>query len=127
MVSDLSNARTLEKLEIERRYWLEHSVDWGIVTEREIPFQKAKNIEWLYSAQDYDLIGNSLIKHEQSREMMIHLLSKNSVTEAARIVEREFQLDNGMGIQIFKQLVINKSIVINLDCPLDLNSGGVTT
>jgi hypothetical protein len=53
MSSELSNPRTLEKLEIERRYWLEQGVDWKIVTEREIPFQKAKNIEWLYTAQDW--------------------------------------------------------------------------
>jgi hypothetical protein len=58
MVSELGNARTLEKLEIERRYWLEYDVDWGIITEREISFQKAKNIEWLYSAQGYGLVGD---------------------------------------------------------------------
>src|SRR3990172_4233468 len=32
----LDNSRTLEKLEIERRYWQSRDVDWGIVTEREI-------------------------------------------------------------------------------------------
>jgi len=34
---DLQSQRTIEKLEIERRYWQGRDIDWGIVTEREIP------------------------------------------------------------------------------------------
>lgn len=50
--SDLNDLRTLEKLEIERTYWIEQGVDWGIVTELEVPLDLAKNIEWLHSALD---------------------------------------------------------------------------
>mgnify|MGYP001076996206 FL=1 len=47
---DLDNPRVREKLEIERRYWAKHGVDWKLVTEDEINQQKAKNIEWLFQA-----------------------------------------------------------------------------
>ncbi|MEF0144927.1 TnsA endonuclease N-terminal domain-containing protein [Pseudomonas guariconensis] len=30
---DLNSLRTLEKLEIERRFWMSQGVDWAIVTE----------------------------------------------------------------------------------------------
>jgi len=50
--SDLNDLRTIEKLEIERTYWTEQGVDWGIVTEFEVPKDLAKNIEWLHSALD---------------------------------------------------------------------------
>ncbi|MRJ44276.1 Tn7 transposase TnsA N-terminal domain-containing protein [Idiomarina loihiensis] len=44
----LSDARTVEKLEIERRYWKQKELPWYLVTEREIdPVAKA-NIDWLY-------------------------------------------------------------------------------
>ena len=50
--NDLNDLRTLEKLEIERTYWCEQGVEWGIVTECEIPSGLAKNIEWIHSALD---------------------------------------------------------------------------
>jgi len=45
--AELSNNRVLEKLEIERRYWKKYGIDWRIVTEREVDFADAKNIELL--------------------------------------------------------------------------------
>jgi hypothetical protein len=47
--SDLQSERTLEKLEIERRYWERRKVDWGIVTEQEIPKNLVENLKWLRS------------------------------------------------------------------------------
>jgi hypothetical protein len=40
---ELQDRRTLEKFDIERRYWLEREVDWKMVTERDIPLAFAKN------------------------------------------------------------------------------------
>ena len=46
---ELDNPRVREKLEIERRYWSKYGVDWKLITEDEVNYQKARNIEWLYS------------------------------------------------------------------------------
>ncbi|BAI74260.1 transposase (plasmid) [Azospirillum sp. B510] len=35
--AELSKPRILEKLEIERRYWLAQNVEWGVLTERDVP------------------------------------------------------------------------------------------
>lgn len=45
---DLLSKRVLEKLEIERRYWESHGVDWKIVTEKQIPVVLAKNVQWFH-------------------------------------------------------------------------------
>src|ERR1044072_6974255 len=45
---DLRSKRTLEKLEIERRYFSARNTDWGIVTENDISRVLAKNVEWLH-------------------------------------------------------------------------------
>src|SRR5215470_9882469 len=42
--ADLIKARTLEKLEIERRYWQARRVDWGIVTEPQASIALAQNV-----------------------------------------------------------------------------------
>jgi len=49
--SDLSNPRTVEKLELERRYWAIKEVPWYLLTEKQIPKTVTKNIAWLYPAQ----------------------------------------------------------------------------
>ncbi|MBV9927745.1 MAG: heteromeric transposase endonuclease subunit TnsA [Acidobacteria bacterium] len=49
---DLHSKRVLEKLEIERRYWESHGVDWKIVTETQIPVVLAKNIQWLHQYRE---------------------------------------------------------------------------
>jgi hypothetical protein len=36
-VEELQNPKTLEKLELDRRYWQARGMNWGIVTDREIP------------------------------------------------------------------------------------------
>jgi hypothetical protein len=41
----LDNRRVLEKLEIERRYWQHHGVDWAIVTEQDVDQQLVRNIQ----------------------------------------------------------------------------------
>jgi TnsA endonuclease-like protein len=49
-VQDLANRRIIEKFEIERRYWLAHEVDWGMVTERDLPMTVVKNIDLLHQS-----------------------------------------------------------------------------
>jgi len=41
--SELNKRCTIEKLEIERVYWYEKGIDWGIVTEHEIPMVLTEN------------------------------------------------------------------------------------
>lgn len=51
MSSDLSNSRTVEKLELERRYWATKEIPWYLLTEKQIPKSVIKNIAWLYPAK----------------------------------------------------------------------------
>lgn len=51
---DLLSKRVLEKLEIERRYWESRGVDWKIVTEKQIPVELARNIEWVHQYRDLE-------------------------------------------------------------------------
>jgi hypothetical protein len=123
MTSELSNARTLEKLEIERRYWMAQSVDWKIITEREIPFQKARNIEWLYTAQGFCISSEFAQALDKLKQLL--LSGKHSVFEAVQTVEGEYLLAPGTGLQLFKQLALDKAVTVNLSEPLNLNAKGV--
>jgi len=50
----LQSQRTMEKFEIERQYWSKRGIDWGIVTEREIPLALVTNIEFLHNYRSLD-------------------------------------------------------------------------
>ena len=127
MTSELNNTRTLEKLEIERRYWLKQGIDWKIVTEREISSQKAKNIEWLYTAlgiEDLLCESEDVVK---ARDLLLRLLRRDeySIFEATQAIEREYMLISGMGMQLFKQLVLSRKIDVNLNEPLNITAKGI--
>jgi hypothetical protein len=128
MTSELKNARTIEKLEIERRYWLEKGIDWKIVTEREISRQKARNIEWLYTADKFCMTGYSNKELESIHSVLLELVESgnHSIVETAKIVDNEFLLPTGTGLSLFKQLVLDRKIVVDLNKPLNLTIKGVT-
>ncbi|QAS59597.1 TnsA endonuclease N-terminal domain-containing protein [Clostridium septicum] len=49
---ELCKRTTMEKLEIERRYWEAKGIHWAIVTEDNVPELKAKNIEWIHGVMN---------------------------------------------------------------------------
>jgi len=59
--SELEKKATFERLELVRRYFEKKKIDFGIVTEKEINKQMARNIGWAltaYDLQDYpDIVG----------------------------------------------------------------------
>ena len=124
MTAELENARTIEKLEVERRYWAQQGIDWRIVTEREISRQKAKNIEWLYTVEGFTIAGRNEYELERIHCALLDLLKlgDNSIIETANIIEDEFLLPAGAGLQFFKQLILEKKLAIDLSLPVDLNA-----
>jgi len=52
----LDDNRTIEKLELERRYWEQNDVDFKIITEKDIPRAVTDNIKWLYPSKNTYLI-----------------------------------------------------------------------
>jgi plasmid maintenance system antidote protein VapI len=121
--SELNNKRVIEKLEIERRYWQIYEIDWKIVTENEISYTKARNIEWLYSARDFNL-ANEADEVRSAELTMLEILdvSEYSVIEIVNEVEKKFSLTKGMGLILFKSLALTKKINLGLDKPLDLKN-----
>lgn len=53
---DLDKPRTLEKIEIERRFWKSKDVPFYIITENEIPLTVSNNIEWLYPSKNFNRV-----------------------------------------------------------------------
>lgn len=49
---DLDDPRTIEKIELERRFWQRKDVPFYLITENDIPKTVSTNIKWLYPAKN---------------------------------------------------------------------------
>lgn len=126
MSDALSSRRTLEKLEIERIYWEELGVDWGIVTEREIPRDLAANIKWIHSAKELDATS-PVSAHEVA--LAEHLLTDSgadahlSLGALGETLDSRLRLSAGAGLWTIRHLIANRRMIVDMSRPL-LARGG---
>lgn len=121
---ELEKKHIIEKFELERRYWESKGIDWGIVTQKDIPVIKTKNIEWVYSSlEDSEERGiDNKTKADLSEELAHILLdSTDTVRKTTSSLDNEFQLEKGTGLYLFKYLIATKKIKVDMDKKIDIN------
>lgn len=125
--SELEKKITIEKYEILRRYWKLKGVDWAIVTQKQIPIIKAKNIEWVNSALDSsDERGFSDVEIQEIGNLFIDTMLVKSLP--LRVVmsnfDKEYNLQQGSALFLFKHLIASKTIIVDMDQEIDINAMG---
>lgn len=111
---ELENKRVIEKFEIERSYWEERGIDWGIVTEKEIPENTIENVEWLhlsyYGLQEIPTFN----KYVQQLKKFIQN-DDNTIIDMVTEFDTIYHLDNGTGLEILKYLITHKMVKVNIN------------
>jgi hypothetical protein len=107
----LNDPRVIEKFELEREYWMDKQIDWGIVTEKDLSNEVVKNIAWFHSA--YKLPDTSEL------ELLPELYSfieqnNNSISKSLRQFDSLYCLKEGRALSLFKHLIANKNIMFDL-------------
>ena len=124
---DLLNKRIIEKFEIERVYWKKRGIDWAIITEKEIDKNIAYNISFIQSYRD---IHNIDVFNEMDtieiQDMIYEFIKRiidneRSVRSIATEFDNDMNLKRGCGLSIYKYLIINKIIEIDLSQRIDVN------
>jgi len=113
---DLDNKRVLEKFEIERRYWALKSVEWRIVTERDLPIDIVKNIKWCRSFMDEK---SEKIDQIQVTSLLQCFSSADKTTNLVTISTQQdslLSLEHGSTLKLIKYLLANKQIYIKKAC-----------
>lgn len=119
---DLESTRVVEKLEMERRYWAAKGVDWGIITEHEIPRVLVKNIEIIHPAYKLEAtpeidVPNLLLL---ARTLKDRLRAANgSISGVTTKLDDEMNLSMGTSLSLFKHLVARKEILLDMSKRLD--------
>lgn len=124
---DLLNKRILEKFEIERLYWKRKEIDWGIVTENEIDKIIAHNISFVQGYKDittidyFENIDNFELKDLIYEFIRRIIEDKRSARAICCEFEDDMNLPKGSGLSIYKYLIINKIIEIDITKEIDVN------
>lgn len=113
--SELEDERIIEKFEIEREYWERKGIDWGVVTEKDIPLKMAHNISWIH--KHYYLEG---IEDKNFVEVFFSYLKKFQNVDQVLIeffnkFEGEYNLEQGSSINYFKHLIARKLIYVDMN------------
>ena len=118
---ELADRRVREKLEIERRYWAERNVDWKIVTEDVIDFQKARNLEWLRKGTYLKQMLPDAFDEEEVLSYFLGIYENSClpVCDIAALTEKKFSLEEGAGILAYQRLILGNRIGVDLALPMD--------
>lgn len=121
-VEELRRKRVREKFEIERRYWQKCGIPWKVVTEKQIDVDKAKNILWLKTGISLHTGLPDQAARERSEQLFLELYGRQEIPfhRILEYVEDFSGLQPGMGLSIFKGLVLSRRITLGLSAPINL-------
>lgn len=125
---ELLNKRVLEKFEIERIYWERRNVSWAIVTEGEINKIVAMNIAAIHAYMNLNLIeGIKDLEEREIYQLKIKLVNdilntNKSIRKTCQEFDEEEGLMRGVGLSLFRHLLIRKELIVDLTQPLDVNN-----
>jgi hypothetical protein len=118
---DLQSERTLEKLEIERRYWHNRNIDWGIVTEQEIPQALTKNVDWLHAffrIEDLSPLSESEISRIATA-LTLRMAQGNVVlTDLTAECDDKLGLQAGTALSVSRHLIANRRWLVDMNQPI---------
>ncbi|CUB14167.1 Transposon Tn7 transposition protein TnsA [Bacillus cereus] len=113
--SELENERVIEKFEIEREYWERKGIDWGVVTEKDIPDAIRQNISWIHKHYYLEEIEDeAFVKFFFSYLITFQNVDK-SLIEICNEFEEQYNLEQGSSINYFKYLVARKLIFVDIN------------
>lgn len=123
---ELDDRRTLEKLEIERRYWAGKEVNWGLITELDLPIQRVENLRWLHEMLSLDGMLEAYPGYWADRcTRFLQCLPQSTGLTIKRFFQ---QLENtqgfatGDGLTVLRHLGATKQLLIDLDQPFTVNA-----
>jgi len=117
----LSSLRVIEKFEIERVYWANRGVDWGIITEADVSREFVNNVQWVHSHKDLESLAPiaqgtvNVVEHH----LALKLISKDSPLKSlAEQSDRIFALKAGTSLAVVRHLIANRRFRIDMNIPI---------
>jgi len=114
---DLEDRRTVEKLELERRYWHSKGIPWFVVTENDICRDAVKNIEW-FSPILNDAVSLDDLHHFYSLyESYSESLPNERVVALAPTIDKAERLKPGEALYWLRHLLGRRYFLFDITQP----------
>ncbi|MET0462269.1 MAG: TnsA endonuclease N-terminal domain-containing protein [Chitinophagaceae bacterium] len=119
---DLDDPRIIEKFEIERRYWEARHVNWGYITEKDIPMQIVENARFLHPY--YFVTDLYPLTQREIRRIGFELhsgvrRSDLPLYEIARACDQKLGLRSGQSLAVARHLLARGVWKVNLKLPIN--------
>jgi hypothetical protein len=115
----LHSKRKLAELEIERRYWESRDIDWGIVTERDIPMVLVENVKKLYKHRTLNDRLNCSPKEVHIIACMLtqEVQQGQTLQNAGTVCDRSLGFDLGTGLTVALHLLATRQWCMDMNVP----------
>ncbi|MCA0952143.1 TnsA endonuclease C-terminal domain-containing protein [Shewanella chilikensis] len=117
-VTDFSDIRTVEKLELERLYWQDKTLPWYLITEQDVPDVVTQNIKWLYPTQSEEEEDAELAL--QQIEFYAHHFKKNpnkTVLAICKELDTAYDLPLGESLYEVRRLLAKRYFSFDIFIP----------
>lgn len=114
---ELDDPRVLEKMELERRYWISKGIQFNLVTELEIPVLLQKNVKWFHPYMNHF----DLSTPEQQQEYFKILLAainqspSQKVTAITTRLDDEYNIEPGTHLSLLRQFLAQRAFYFDLE------------
>jgi hypothetical protein len=111
--------RTLEKLEIERRYWRERDASWYLVTEAHVSRTRRMNIELILNAPDIRDLHHQAVWVQRLSEILACVRScpERSLDWLANQLSQRWLTNPGQFFDLLRFLCANRLLNFDLNQP----------
>lgn len=110
----LSEVSTIEKLELERRYWLLKQTPWYLITECEIDPIVKQNLEWLYPAKTENLVGPELLTQLPLLHRFFNQAPNAKIIDICKKIDSAYELELGHTLRDIRTLTANGFLKFNI-------------
>lgn len=122
----LCDRRVIEKFEIAREWCRQNNISWGIITEEELDSTVCKNIEKVNSYYDIAGVGLQKMRAKERRRLIEYFVGQvlecsEPIRDVCVELEEEFELDYGVGLGLFKYLVAQHILEIDMTKELEVS------
>src|ERR1017187_8573971 len=128
---ELKKPRVQEKFEIERQYFSEKKIEWGVITPEQIPDAMWRNIDWLHECRDVRKLLPILQKQvDEVRQWLFHAINRGQafrLQDLATSSDHALGCNRGTSLKIIRHRIANKQIHVDItdrlrtDIPLTLS------
>ena len=115
------NKRTVEKFEIERRFYQAKGIHWVIGTENEIDEVLVENIKWVHKFQDVSSLAPIMDKDVRYIGIKLTRMvidGKASLNELALKCDKQLGLEMGQSLVIARHLIASRQWLVDMTKPI---------